>query len=812
MIGFAVTFAGLVLLGRHLNVDGGPGTVPVPLISPSAGIGLVWLATARTWRQLAIDCVVLVLVVMTVLALTDGLPMQIALTVTVPLLYLIPLGLLHRWAPHLWGSGGRASMRSVSDFGRVLLAMAIGVLVYTVTRTLLGELLIPEESLSLFWGRVTRTLSAMVVIDTVGLLVGGWLAEARDAGRSPLTRPGGADIVHFVAASASAGLVFYLGFSRTPEAPTTFLLTLSVAWVALRFAPLITAGFCLAAGSVAVWLTLAGVGPIAAIPDLLQRSLVAQVFVVVLMVLGMVISLSRQQVLASLAELARSEAANIRRAAELDLVMANLVDGVAIVEQGGRIAHANRALRTAFGTQDAEELHHVRPDAEIPDAERMIRGSDGEKFTEATSPMPRALAGESVPPEEWRTPDPNGLVSWVTISGTPLPPEEDGPPRALFVLRDISAEKSAQAAVEARAAELRIVIDKLNDGLAIVEEGGHYVQSNDALRRIMTGDPATSVLEGDVPSAATYHLHHPDGRLLGDDEYTYLRAIEGHQVDEEEYHLRRPGSPIKILTISAYPLPLENRDKRRAMVVVRDVTLERSYQDGLADFAGTVAHDLNNPLSVIDGWAEAIQEDLGESTDPIAGEARAMVEHIRAGVEQMRGFIGDLLAHAVARDQRLRCEQISLRTMVEHIATQRDRPGLPYGGIEMGDLPDIWVDKLLFRQVMDNLIGNAVKYVAPGVTPEVRVEATRSTEDWVEIRVCDNGIGIAPSQRERIFESFHRASKASYDGTGLGLAICKRILDRHGGHIRVEANPPGGSVFVFTVPATAEAFGAVERR
>jgi PAS domain S-box-containing protein len=580
-------------------------------------------------------------------------------------------------------------------------------------------------------------------------------------------------------------------------------------WTAIRFTPVVTAAACLVTGSVGVWLTITDTGPIAAIPDPVNRAAVAQVFVVVLMVLGMVISLSRRQVLDSVASLARSEAANARRAHELDLVMANLDDGVAIVEKGGRILHANTALRTAFGTQEENtELDHVRDDSEIPDEERLLRGRDGVKLTEAISPLTLALDGVAVPAEEWRAPSEDGPIRWVTISGVPLPPDEGGTPRAMVVLRDISGEKAHQEALETRAAELNLVIDNLNDGLAIVEEGGRYTQANDALRTIFWGTPDAIEASGDIDAPAAYHIFHPDGRPLREDEFPYRRALEGESVRDEEQYLRRPDSPTQILSVSAFPLPSDPGQKRRAMVVVRDITLERSYQDSLANFAGTVAHDLNNPLSVIDGWAEAIQEDLAESADPVAQGAASAVDHIRGGVEQMRSFISDLLAHAVARDQTLRCEAVPLRNIIKHIAVQRDRPDLPSGGIVFGDLPDVWADRLLVRQVLDNLLSNALKYVDPGVVPEVRVEAARVDDGWVQVVVRDNGIGIDPGQRERVFDSFHRASRDGYSGTGLGLAICKRIVERHGGTIRVDGNPGGGSVFVFTLPATPEAFAA----
>ena len=274
---------------------------------------------------------------------------------------------------------------------------------------------------------------------------------------------------------------------------------------------------------------------------------------------------------------------------------------------------------------------------------------------------------------------------------------------------------------------------------------------------------------------------------------------------EQEYHLRRPDKPTKVVHISAYPLRVERGGKRRAMVVVRDFTRERAYEDSLVSFAGTVAHDLNNPLSVIDGWAEALEEDFAASQSREAALATPMIQHIRASVAQARGFITDLLAHTVARDQSLTCEQISLQNLVKHIAGTRDRPRNG-GEIVAGDLIDVWADRVLLRQVLDNLIGNAFKYVERGTTPRVLIEAERMDDGWARVMVRDNGIGIPAAQRERVFDSFHRVMPEGYQGTGLGLAICKRIIQRHGGNIRVTDNPDGvGSCFEFTLPTNADA-------
>ncbi len=505
LIGWSVLFFAAVIYSRNLAVKE-PGELPVALISPSAGIGVVWLASARTRMELVADSVAVIVVAglglwfAQAVGWTGSVPAAMyILLVLAPVQYLVVVYLLRRWVPQLWGGGGRTSMRTLPEFGLVLLAMTLGVLAYSLIRTAFGELMIPEETLSLAVGRGTRSLSAMATVGIFGLLLGGWLAETHDAGRSPLPRPSAADVVTLVAGAAAAFVVLDFNFFLETQAPSTFLLMLVIAWMAVRFPPVVTSAFCLLTGSVVIGLTIANKGTLAAVADPVLRAGLAQLLVVVLMVLGMVISLSRQQVLDSLASLARSEAANARRAQELDLVMANLDDGVAIIEQGGRILHANTALRTGFGTQEENtELDRVRDDAEIPDEERLLRGSDGKMLTDETSPLTRAFEGVAVPAEEWRSPKEDGPIRWVTISAVPLPPDEGGTPRAMIVLRDISGEKAHQESLETRAAELNLVIDNLNDGLAIVEEGGTYTQANDALRTIFWGTPDAIEASGDI--------------------------------------------------------------------------------------------------------------------------------------------------------------------------------------------------------------------------------------------------------------------------------------------------------------------------
>lgn len=652
------------LLGRFTVIE--PDNIG--LIWPAAGIAMVWLAssTARTWTT---DIVLLSISTVAVLLLTEGGVTRSILALATPFQAVITILALRHWVPGVWGSGGRVPLKKLRDFGLLLLVVMTAALVTALLRSALGLFLIPHDGFGMLPGRWGRNASAMATLGVFGLLLGGWITEHRDLGTPALVRPTRGEVAHAAGLVTATVTVFAVGFWLNPDVPTTFILTLTSVWAGIRFNAMVAAAQSLVTGAATVWLTILGHGPIAGVEDPEARAVIAQVFVIVLTVTSMTIALTRRQIFETIGRLERSEATLAVRADELEMVMSHLQDGVAIVEEGGRVVHANAALLTAFGTRPAQPFERL--------------------------------------------------------------PEK--------------GEEQGQA-------------------------------------------------------------FHPDGRPLEDDDNPYVRAMAGEVVDAEEIHHVDEHGVSRVLEVSAFPVPHAEGAPRRAMIVIRDITAESTHRDSLASFAGTVAHDLNNPLSVIDGWAEALEDELTGSDSHEAAEAAPMVQHIRASVEQMRGFISDLLAHSMARDQILECEQIALTGLVKHIVATHDRPRQG-GEIVAGDLLDVWADRVLLQQALDNLVGNALKYVRPGVVPRVLVEAEPAAEGWACIRVRDNGIGVPAQHRERIFESFHRASSDDYRGTGLGLAICGRIIQRHGGTIHVTDNPDGvGSCFEFTMPTTPEAF------
>jgi signal transduction histidine kinase len=241
-------------------------------------------------------------------------------------------------------------------------------------------------------------------------------------------------------------------------------------------------------------------------------------------------------------------------------------------------------------------------------------------------------------------------------------------------------------------------------------------------------------------------------------------------------------------------------------VSYHDVTGDRLRQDALATFAGHVAHDLRNPLTVVEAWNEVLSDAFedGEAVESAVG--LPMTAKIGAASGRMADFIQGLLNYTLARDRTLSREPVDLVALACEVAEQRaqasGRREQPI--IRVTGAGAAWADPVLLRIVIDNLLANACKYVAPGVRPEVLVLVEETGQGSIDLSVVDNGIGIPEDQREQVFQSFHRVDQGgSFEGTGLGLGICQRIIERHGGTIVVESVDVGASLRI-TLPLAGE--------
>jgi signal transduction histidine kinase len=230
--------------------------------------------------------------------------------------------------------------------------------------------------------------------------------------------------------------------------------------------------------------------------------------------------------------------------------------------------------------------------------------------------------------------------------------------------------------------------------------------------------------------------------------------------------------------------------------------LERSNDD-LERFAYVASHDLSEPLRTIGGFGSLMERRYAERLDD---EGRAMLGHITAGAGRLQTLIDGLLSYARVSTAQHHTEAVDLDALTSEVLGAIE-PALDERAaqVDVQPLPTVEAERGQISQLMQNLILNAVKFTADGVEPRVEI-STRAIHDgrW-EIRVADNGVGIAPDQARRIFEMFQRGTDRTRQGTGIGLALCARIVERHGGYIRVEPREGGGSVFAFDLPGAAGA-------
>lgn len=392
------------------------------------------------------------------------------------------------------------------------------------------------------------------------------------------------------------------------------------------------------------------------------------------------------------------------------------------------------------------------------------------------------------------------LLSWlVAVLAT-------GRSRARYQVQLATAElRTAEQESRRQAGLLGAIMASLGDGVGVVDAQGAFLLHNPAAKALL-GVPDD--VDGPGEWQEHYGLYRPDGRTpFPVPEMPLVRALRGESSDGVEMLIRNPARPDGILvSVDGRPLDAGAAGQRGAVAVFHDITELRRYETDLAVFAGVVAHDLKAPLAIIRGHCETAADDLGDAPPgPEVLQGRSALVRIMAAVDRMTGLIDTLLAYTTSRDAPLKLQRVELGPLVAAVIDDRVghlRPGdAGRPEIYVGPLPEVEADPAMLRHVVDNLIGNALKYVPAGKVARIDVTSAAVAAGWTRVDISDRGIGIPDADKPDIFETFHRAKTAAgYAGTGLGLAICRRIVERHGGAIGVTDNPGGGTRFQFTLP------------
>ncbi len=225
--------------------------------------------------------------------------------------------------------------------------------------------------------------------------------------------------------------------------------------------------------------------------------------------------------------------------------------------------------------------------------------------------------------------------------------------------------------------------------------------------------------------------------------------------------------------------------------------LERSNAE-LEQFAYAASHDLQEPLRTIRSYIQLLESRYADLLD---ADAKEFIGFASDGAARLQCMVHDLLAFSKVGTEELSLEIVDLGQIVDEVKQSLEAQIEESGAIiEAGELPPIRCSRNLFRQLFQNLIGNAIKFRGKEA-PRIQVNATRSEDNRHLISIRDNGIGIDPKFADRVFQVFKRLhGPTQYPGSGIGLAICKKIVERHGGSIWVTSNQNQGSTFFIALP------------
>jgi signal transduction histidine kinase len=233
--------------------------------------------------------------------------------------------------------------------------------------------------------------------------------------------------------------------------------------------------------------------------------------------------------------------------------------------------------------------------------------------------------------------------------------------------------------------------------------------------------------------------------------------------------------------------------------------LERSNRE-LVDFAYVASHDLQEPLRKIEAFGDRL---VKKYASILPEDGRMFIDRMQSASSRMRQLINDLLSYSRVTTQAAPMSRVDLKETLHGVLSDLQiRLEETHAKVEIGDFPSLEADAMQMRQLLQNLIGNALKFRRKEVDPLVKVSATieqdhelASEGPAVVISIADNGIGFDNQYKEQIFTIFQRLhSRNEYEGTGIGLATCRKIVERHGGIIDASGVPGEGATFMVTLP------------
>ncbi len=400
--------------------------------------------------------------------------------------------------------------------------------------------------------------------------------------------------------------------------------------------------------------------------------------------------------------------------------------------------------------------------------------------------------------------------TWITIWNLRLGREYQSR-RALIEERAVPDSSSKQSTTIHRDKRTELILDMAFNAFVSIDAEGRIVDWNRRAEQLFgwTHEEARGKTLPETIIPPRFHEAHAIGLAR------YLSTGEGRVIDRrvEIFAKRKTGEEFPI-ALGVFRVPLDEglmfcafiediSEKKEAehQIAKTAEELMRSNRD-LEYFAYVAAHDLREPLRTIVSFSKLLEVDLGEGLND---DSRENLTFMVDAAKRMQSLIDGLLLYSRVQTRAGSMVACSLTKILDKVITDlKASLDEVQGSVTCSDMPAVLGDPSQLRQLMQNLLSNAVRFHSQDPL-RVSVSSRRIDGLW-EIAVSDNGIGLDMEYKDRIFQMFQRLhSQGEYPGTGMGLAICKRIVERHGGTISVNAELGKGTTFIFTLPAETEA-------
>jgi PAS domain S-box-containing protein len=375
--------------------------------------------------------------------------------------------------------------------------------------------------------------------------------------------------------------------------------------------------------------------------------------------------------------------------------------------------------------------------------------------------------------------------------------------------QELESSKSVlEMHVQARTEELQslqrryeMILNSAGEGICGLDMEGRALFVNPTMAQL-AGQPASELI-----GKTEQEIFLWDG--------TQVEAPLDGQHSGEQIVYRRDGTCFPVEFVKT-PID-ENGRVIGSVLVFKDITERKRVEETLArkaselarsnaeleQFAFVASHDLQEPLRKIQAFGDRLKARCEGLQSP---DVKDYLERMQGAAARMRTLINDLLAFSRVIRSSEPFVQVDLaqvtREVLGDLEVRIEKTG---ARIDVGDLPTLDADPMQMRQLLLNLITNALKFQMPGATPVIHIQARTLTalsgEALCEISVCDNGIGFDEKYVDKMFAVFQRLhGRGEYEGTGVGLAVCRRIVDRHHGNITAKSTPGQGATFTVTLP------------